>query len=168
MLGHLPRQLWQYARLTPFVWLDAEAGVAACRYPREPRALQDLAARGITVVLNLHERPHPLHALGPYGLVEVHVPVRDFTAPTQAQLDQTVAVIDQALAARRRIAVHCGAGLGRTGTVLACYLVARGAAPDAAIAQVRAVRPGSIETTDQAVAVATFAARRRAAPDAAI
>jgi atypical dual specificity phosphatase len=47
--------------------------------------------------------------------------------------------------------------LGRTGTLLACYLVSLGLSPDAAIQQIRTVRPGSIETAEQEAAVAAFA-----------
>jgi atypical dual specificity phosphatase len=58
------------------------------------------------------------------------------------------------------VAVHCGGGLGRTGTLLACYLVsAEGLPADAAIARVRAARPGSVETEDQEQAVRRYAER---------
>jgi protein-tyrosine phosphatase len=75
-----------------------------------------------------------------------------------------VAVIDDALSRGVRVAVHCGAGLGRSGTLLAAYLVSQGAAPDAAIADVRAARPGSIETDEQEAAVHYFAHRRAPPP----
>jgi protein-tyrosine phosphatase len=49
------------------------------------------------------------------------------------------------------------AGYGRTGTVLAAYLVAKGAEPEEAIDRVRRARPGSIETVEQEHAVHLFA-----------
>ena len=160
MLRRLSRQLWHYARLARLSWLDESAGIAACRYPRTSRALADLTDRGIVVLLNLHARPHPPELLVQYGLTEVHDPVPDFTAPTPAQLARAVRLIEDSVDRGQRIAVHCGAGLGRTGTVLACYLVARGASPPEAIARVRAVRPGSIETASQEAAIAQFARGR--------
>jgi ADP-ribosyl-[dinitrogen reductase] hydrolase len=45
--------------------------------------------------------------------------------------------------------MHCYAGLGRTGTIAARLLVEHGMRPDVAIAQVRKIRPGSIETLEQ-------------------
>ena len=154
----IPRQVWTYARLKPVTWLDDE-GLAACRYPRDGQALQDLADHGVSVLINLHERPHPEGVLARYGLTAVHLPVADFTPPSPVQLDQGVAAIERAVAAGQRVAVHCGAGLGRTGTLLACYLVKRGFGPAEAIARMRALRPGSIETPAQEAAVIEFARR---------
>ena len=62
----------------------------------------------------------------------------------------------EAVNAGQAVAVHCGAGLGRTGTLVACYLVAGGLSAEEAIAKVRRLRPGSIETLEQEAAVRTF------------
>ena len=157
-IWQLPRQVWSYATLEPVTWLPEE-GLAACRYPRGEGALRNLAANGVAMVINLHERAHPPGLLVRHGLAEVHLPVRDFTAPTLEQLEQGVAAIQQVVGAGRRVAVHCGAGLGRTGTMVACYLVSRGLEPGEAIAHIRAVRPGSVETAEQEAAVRWFAER---------
>jgi len=142
-------------------WLE-EGEVLGCAYPRGEAGLAGLAEQEISVVVNLHERPHPPETLARYGLTEVHIPVPDFTPPTPQQLDLGVRVISDAVAAGKRVAVHCGAGLGRTGTLLACYLVSRGADADEAVARVRSVRPGSVETREQWQAVRDYAARTRA------
>ena len=155
-ISKLPRQVWRYARLRRVTWLEGE-GVGACGYPRDEKSLQELADHGVTVVINLHERQHPDGSLARYGLTEVHLPVRDFTPPTPAQLERGVAAIEAAVCGGHRVAVHCGAGLGRTGTLLACYLVRRGLGPDEAIARLRALRPGSVETPQQEAAVAEYA-----------
>ena len=149
--------------MNAFDWLVQDA-VGGCIYPDREESLAVLAGRlGVSVLVNLHERPHAGDTLARHGIEQVHLPVRDFTPPTPEQLDAGVAAIAAAVAAGRRVAVHCAAGLGRTGTLLACYLVHEGAELAAAIARVRAVRPGSIETPEQEAAVYDFAARRGAA-----
>ena len=140
-------------------WLFPDR-LLACAYPWGPDGLAHLAERGIQVVVNLHERGHDPARLARLGLTEVHVPVADFTAPTPEQLASGVQAIKHALHDGQRVAVHCAAGLGRTGTLLACYLVSIGMEPDAAIARVRAARPGSVETAAQEAAVAEFARAR--------
>ena len=147
-------------RLDHGTWLVA-GEVLACGYPRHDAALAALRRQGISVLVNLHERAHPPARLARYALTEVHLPVRDFTAPSPEQLDRGVAAIRAALAVGECVAVHCGAGLGRTGSLLACYLVDQGTEADAAIQRVRAARPGSIETRAQEMAVREFARRTR-------
>ena len=141
-------------------WLD-DGQVLACAYPRQDVALAALAQQGISMLVNLHEHAHDPALLAPHGLIELHLPVADFTPPSPEQLEQGVAAIVQALATGQRVAVHCGAGLGRTGTLLACYLVQQGMEAEAAIDRVRAVRPGSVETAEQVAAVRAYARGRQ-------
>ncbi|MCL0050406.1 hypothetical protein M1N22_00915 [Dehalococcoidia bacterium] len=59
------------------------------------------------------------------GFMDCHEPVPDFTAPGKAQVDRMVAFIKQSVAEGKPVAVSCGAGIGRTGTVLTCYVVSK-------------------------------------------
>jgi atypical dual specificity phosphatase len=139
----------------PGAWV-VERRLLACAYPRRESALASLRARGVSVLVNLHERAHPPARLARHGLSEVHVPVRDFTAPAPAQIDRALAAIDAALAEGSVVALHCGGGLGRTGTVAACFLAREGRPAADAIAAVRRLRPGSVETREQEAAVEAF------------
>ena len=124
-------------------------------YPSD-QELRHYHGEGVRVVVNLHTRAHDPAKLTEIGLTEVHLPVRDFTAPTPGQLDQGVAAISHAIEAGQVALVHCRGGRGRGGTLAACYLVSQGTPVDAAIAQVRELRPGAIETHQQEAAIETW------------
>lgn len=136
--------------------------IIACAYPDEAE-LAALAEAGVVLVINLHEQPHAQELLQRAGLAQLHLPTRDLTPPSPKSLQRGVAAIEQTLTSGGRVAVHCAAGLGRTGTLLACYLVQRGRTPARAIREVRAARPGSIETEEQEAAVSAYALRMRRA-----
>ena len=91
------------------------------------------------------------------GIWDCHVPVPDFTAPTNVQIGTMITFITKSLSAGRPVGVSCGAGLGRTGTILASYLVSKEYKTDDAIAEIRVKRPGSIETNEQEQAVKAYA-----------
>jgi atypical dual specificity phosphatase len=142
--------------LKPVTWIE-DHRVAACGYPRREGELRALAAAGVALIVNLHQRAHPRDMLTRLDMRELHLPVPDFTAPSQEQLARGVQVMRETVNGGAAVAVHCGAGLGRTGTLVACYLVAGGLSAEEAIAKVRRLRPGSIETPEQEAAVRTFA-----------
>ena len=57
--------------------------------------------------------------------------------------------IDASLAAGEVVYVHCLAGIGRTGTVIGCYLVRHGLSGEEALARVEALRGAGPETPEQ-------------------
>ena len=128
-----------------------------------PVSMQDLFflyQQGVRAVIRMEERTIPADTGGYVDIVDLYVPVRDFTPPDQEQIDAMVEFIDQRLEEERPVVVSCYAGIGRTGTVLGCYLVKRGATPADAIEEVRRLRPGSIQTPEQEAAVYEYAQRR--------
>lgn len=136
-----------------FGWL-IDARLAGSGAPMDASELDDLRAKGIQAVVRLaHPETDPLvieHVqVAKAGLEDLHIPVRDFDAPTLEQVQTATGFIQDQLRAGRPVAVSCAAGFGRTGTVLACYLVATGMSATAAIQAVRTKRPGSIETKEQ-------------------
>jgi atypical dual specificity phosphatase len=146
-----------------FDWLIPER-LAACVNPEVGKQAAHLLAVGkITLIVNMYEKADEPELLERLGATTLHLPVPGSCAPTQEQLDAGVLAITQALERGQRVAVHCGAGLGRAGTLLAAYLVSQGRTADEAMQRVRAARPGSIETLEQEQAVREFAHRRERA-----
>lgn len=141
--------------LPNFGWL-IEGKLAGVGRPSSAEALARLRALGVRALVSLSELPLDPPLLDATGLRAEHIPVRDYTAPTVGRAERAMAVIDAWLAEGLPVAVHCAAGLGRTGTILACYLVRQGMAAGDAIAEVRAKRRGSIETAEQERLIAEY------------
>jgi atypical dual specificity phosphatase len=124
------------------------------------RELDFLHGAEIRALVSLNEFPPDPRVVREAGIEPRHIPVPDFQTPTPDQAEDFVAFVDAKLAEGKPVAVHCTAGQGRTGTLLACYLVARGKEPGEAVETVRLLRPGSVETMEQERFVHDFAARR--------
>jgi ADP-ribosyl-[dinitrogen reductase] hydrolase len=86
------------------------------------------------------------------GMLWFHLPVIDVSTPDE-QFEQEWEVAGNGLRtllrSGRDVLIHCRGGLGRAGTIGARLLIELGMDPAIAISQVRAVRPGAIETHEQ-------------------
>jgi atypical dual specificity phosphatase len=147
-----------------FYWLIEDV-LAGCSRPGANGGnvdgdLDTLRDHGVGALLTLTETALPRGALERHGIEGMHLPVDDFHAPTTAQMLDALAFLDRARAAGTPAAVHCLAGQGRTGTVLAAYLIRGGLGADQAVAELRAVCPGAVEATPQTMALAEWAAER--------
>ncbi len=136
-----------------FSWL-LEGSLAGAQGPVNRRDLMFLKLRDIAAVIRMEEDTISAEAL---ELADLYEPVPDFTAPQIDQIDRMCQFIDQQIESwEHPVVVTCKAGLGRTGTVLACYLVYVGYTAENAIDFVRSQRPGSIESREQEEAVSRY------------
>lgn len=131
------------------------AGVAN---PQEARSMSGLLAglelEGITGLVTLTEAPLPHAFVSQLGRPCIHVPVRDYDAPTEADVERTAAFSETL---DGTMLIHCRSGIGRTGTMLACILVTRGRSGAEAITEVRRAKPAAINSRVQERFVAAFA-----------
>jgi len=145
-----------------FSWLDPgriagmadPSGEGAGEVEQRLKALNGL---GVGAVVSLTEVGLPEEAVRHVGLVYLHLPMPDMEAPSQESIRRFVRFVEECNARGIGVAVHCGAGLGRTGTMLAAYLVSRRHSAEDSIDRVRQIRPGSIETRSQEDAVRQYA-----------
>jgi len=139
-----------------FSWVD-QPHLAAMARPEEYDDLLWLREQGIELIISLTEDPLRRDWLIEAGLLALHVPIADMDAPSLEQLREIISAIGKARERNMAVAVHCHAGKGRTGTILAAYLVDKGYSAGDAINAIRELRPGSVETESQEQAIAEFA-----------
>jgi protein-tyrosine phosphatase len=109
-----------HARITYFVDLTEEGELATYA----DLLAEEAAAAGVEVI---HDR----------------APIPDLGAPTEAQVAAILDRIDTAVASGHRVYVHCWGGIGRTGTIVGCYLVRHGMSGEQARAEIARLRCGT-------------------------
>jgi cell division cycle 14 len=104
--------------------------------------LEPFGDMSVSVVVRLNEPEYEAREFEAHGIATVDLEFEDCTAPP---LDVMAAFMDVMRSAPGAVAVHCKAGLGRTGTLAAMYLMAtHGFAAREAMGWLRIVRPGSV------------------------
>ena len=103
---------------------------------------------GISFIINLTENiisPSPAK----YGFREEHFPIDDMSIP---DMNATHCLCQRILAAIEEgeiVLLHCKAGLGRTGTILACCLTLQGKNAEDALQYIRLKNSSYVQTVEQ-------------------
>ena len=126
----------------------------------QERLREDLALlrnQGIESIVSLTEPSLNPATVNEMGFRFLSLPIADMAPPTIDDISRFVEFADESERDELPVAVHCLAGLGRTGTMLACFLVGKGYGAEAALQEVRERRPGSVETPAQEDIIGEYA-----------
>ncbi len=133
-------------------------------YPDDVGPLLEL---GIVATLDLTEAEEgwPDYWSEAPGLDHRRAPLRDFAPPTPEGMERALEALEGLLESGQAVYLHCRGGRGRTGCVVACLLVDRGATPASALDTLRGWcgHEHSPETDEQRAFVRTFRRAPRAA-----
>ena len=112
----------------------------------------DLAAlkrAGVTMLITLTEQDLPPEPLRRHGLTNLHLPIYSLEPPTVAQNQMLLRRMEMLLAKGHVLAVHCLNGIGRTGTVLAAWLVHEGLTATEALRRIRLIDAKYVQSPEQ-------------------
>lgn len=134
-------------------------GLVVGSYPGSQAAVESLERAGVTHFVDLTHPSDPLDAYEPFlgAARRVADPIPDMGTPTEGQVIRILDAVDEARANGGTVYVHCWGGVGRTGTVVGCWLVRHGldrGDPVATIAGLRADVPGARPSPETSAQVA--------------
>lgn len=140
-------------RPTNFSWV-IEDKLAGSGLPVTENEFKWVVDKGIKSIVTVREVPLPSEWFDGGDIDYLHLRVEDFGAPTVEEMDEVVNFIDRTISSGRAVLVHCAAGKGRTGAVLAAYIVKKqNLTAKHAIEKIRIMRPGSVQSIMQETAL---------------
>jgi atypical dual specificity phosphatase len=120
--------------------------------------LEGLRRLGVELLITLEEQPTvPTEALAAHGIRSRHFPIVDMSVPDITAALELCANIQAELDRGKVVALHCRAGLGRTGTMLACQLIYQGYGAHTALDRLRAINPRCVQSEAQLEFLRQFA-----------
>lgn len=138
-----------------FRWID-EGVIAGSSRPSSAEEVQWLYERGIRAIVSLHPVSSEVQQeIARLGIAHKHLLVEDFGVPDEQEIDEFFEFVGEQTEKGNPCLVHCYAGVGRTGTMLALYLVSKGAEAQEAID-----RLGGLQSLGQQALIFDFATRR--------
>ena len=159
---------WMYARMadrpTNFSWI-IDGKLAGSGLPVNYSQFLWLIKHGIKTIITVREVPLPskwftndIHTTDPHDTISyLHLRVEDYGAPSIVEIDNTVDYIHNQIDNQKPVMVHCAAGKGRTGTILAAYLLKKeNLTAKQAINKIRVIRHGSIQSTVQEMSISMY------------
>lgn len=131
-----------------FSWVSDT--IAASGAPASRKQVRWLRRNGISGILSLTADPLPSEWIEGAEIQYLHLPIGDHGVPDTQTLDAGVRFLESHSNRNEKVLVHCSAGLGRTGTMLAAYVMkTRRCGATEAVRFIRSLRPGSVESKQE-------------------
>lgn len=111
--------------------------------------LKGLKRVGITYLISLTRKPMDPAELASYDIENLWFPIDDMKAPSTKEAAELCAKVEKLLDEGHIVAMHCKAGLGRTGTMLAAQLIWEGKSAMDALDEARRVEPRWVQSEVQ-------------------
>ena len=140
--------LWHLSEVTPQLFVGGQHFRSGYQTIRE---------HGITAIVNMRESHHSDVTKGIAGERHLHLATLDNTPPAVADLMRGAEFARQEINRGGKVYIHCGVGVGRAPTMAAAYLITTGLSPEAALRQIKAVRPFIHLTARQRAVLDDFA-----------
>ncbi len=140
-----------------YYWLKSNK-ILVGQVPKTSDDIHRLKSLGVGQIISLLEDDYGLESTWAntlkVGYKRFSIP--DFGTPGLDVLFSIITAMEECIASGHVVYVHCMMGLGRSGTVVASFLVKEGMKAKDAIKKVRDLRPGSIQTEAQEQLVYLF------------
>jgi len=123
------------------------------------RELKWLVKQGIRAILTVDDKPlskNLMDYMKKHGVSSKYIMLPDHAFPTTEQIRQALLFITHNIADQMPVLVHCNAGIGRSGVIIAIYLINSGLSPEDAIMVLRSLRPEAIEPEQERTLISIY------------
>jgi atypical dual specificity phosphatase len=132
-----------------FYWI-IENEIAGSSLPHDKTHIDLLIKKNVKVVVSLTYGTEVANLLWGSNIRHIHLPITDFGVPDKETIDEFTTISRTAKEMKHPILVHCFAGCGRTGVMLAVYLMTfYDYKYENALKKIRSVRECAIESKNQ-------------------
>ena len=143
-------------RPTNFSWVT-QGKLAGSGLPVTQDEFKWVLDKGIKSIVTVREVPLPSPWIDGTDIDYLHLMVEDYGVPNMEVLDEAVNYIDKKIQSGKPVLVHCAAGKGRTGALLAAYMIKKeNLTAEQAIEKIRLMRPGSVQSVTQETALSMY------------
>ncbi len=154
-IGDVFRKIYGWIVGHPMNFSFVDEYVAGSARPMSAKEVKWFREKGISSILSLTEEPLKKDWIDGFDYLDVRI--ENHSIPSLEQISKSVEFLISEIAKGKKIVVHCAAGQGRTGTILAAYLTStKKTNPKESVKSVRAMRGGSVEKKQEETVVSYY------------